>query len=341
MSNLVPVNSGSKEIVLKKPEKIAGAVVGTGVAVGAGYGLYKVLPALVSMSWGLLQIAMALALTGAVLYVVMDKQTRTLAARAYRLLIRGLWRTLMKYDPIGNLQEHISYMEKKLVSMDEQRAALHGQVVGLRREIDKNEQERVGALKRAQAAKSQPGAEEVLTLEANKAGRRERTNAKLTQLLGTVETCDRILTKMRRNAAFLIDDTKDEVDQITREFLATKAAGAAAENAMEIINGDPEMKRMYQDTMSYLESEVADRVGKFEMIINDSEGFIKSIDIQNAVYKQSALETLEAWEKKSDQLLLNPDKPRAALPPGSVEAETVADKRGVYALFSNKGQKQL
>jgi len=328
MSDIVP-STGSKAIVLKKPEKIAGTIAVAGVAAGAGYGLYKLMPFLVTMTWGVLQIAVALTLSAILLYIVMDKQTRAVFGRGYRLMIRGIWRAVMKYDPIGNLKEHIVLMKEKAAQMDENRGVLAGQVTALKRQIDQNEREKQEALAKAKVARDQK-AEDVVTYQGRLAGRREASNVKFTKLLGTLETSARILAKMRKNLGFLIQDTEDEVEQITREFMATKAAGAAAENAMEIINGDPRMREMYAETMEYLEQEVADRVGKFNMMFEDSQGLMQSIDIQNAMYKESALKQLEAWEAKSDEFLLNPSK-RGELGPASEPVPV--ERKSVDALF--------
>lgn len=299
-----------KNIKLSNKEKIAGGVLTVGLAGLGIYGIFLAMPILLTVTWGIAQIVAVLAAVGALLFVVTDKQTRTLFGRLYRLLIRKMWYAVMKYDPIAQLEEHILLMRKKFQEMGEQRKVLHGQAVGLRRQIEKNEQERIAALRLVRAAKGTPDAESVLAGEGARAGRRELTNRKLSVLLEKVETCDRVLTKMHKNLGFLIEDTKDQVDLVRSEFIATKAAGAAAENAMEIINGDPETKKMFEDTMSHIESEVADRLGRFEMMMMDSDSFVKSIDLTNSMYKQSALDALEAWEKKSDQLLLDPGKKR-------------------------------
>jgi hypothetical protein len=61
--------------------------------------------------------------------------------------------------------------------------------------------------------------------------------------------------------------------------------------------------------MQIIDDKVADRLGAVEMAVNDSKGFLATVDGKNSKYNKSALKALQAWDKNTERLRLNPEAP--------------------------------
>ncbi len=312
-----------KDVVLTTGEKVAGGLIVGGVGAGAVYGLVQVAPTLLNLEWNLLQIGAGLGVIGAIGYVAFDKDAHFLVGRAYRLMMRKLRRSLLTWDPIGNLELNIAHMEKREREMGANRQALQTQVTGLERRIatmKEEMEEALGSMQNAQqngqhvntnpnAATADEDEANEATRAANKYGRREAAVERLSKMLVTLQATAKTLKRIHNGVKFLIEDTKDEVMVARTELLASTAAGDAADNAMAIINGDPQLKQAYREAMQIIDDKVADRLGAVEMAVNDSKGFLATVDGKNSKYNKSALKALQAWDKNTERLRLNPDAP--------------------------------
>lgn len=315
--------SPKKDVVLTTAEKIAGGIILGGIGLGLAYGLTFVLPMLIALEWNMLQLGIGAAVIGGLAYMALDKDVHFLFSRGYRLMIRKIRRNIFTWDPIGNLELNIQHMEKREREMGANRQALQTQITGLERRIEtmKGEMEdALGQMQNAQqngqrvnvnpnASTAEDDEENQATRAANAYGRREASVERLTKMLTTLQSTAKTLKRIHNGVKFLIEDTKDEVMVARTELLASTAAGDAADNAMQIINGDPQLKQAYREAMQIIDDKVADRLGAVEMAVNDSKGFLSTVDGKNSKYNKSALKALQAWDKNTEKLRLNPDAP--------------------------------
>lgn len=84
------------------------------------------------------------------------------------------------------------------------------------------------------------------------------------------------------------------------------AGYSAYQAAVEIINGDPDKRAMFDQSMQFMLDDMAARIGEIDSFLDMSEGFLGAIDLQNMAYDESAMRQLEAWEKQLDDTLLLP-----------------------------------
>jgi hypothetical protein len=121
----------------------------------------------------------------------------------------------------------------------------------------------------------------------------------------------------------MVQDMESEVTIKEQERAALLASYGAFTSAMKILKGDPDSKALYDQAMEHLADDYARKVGEIENFMEVSEGFIASVDLDNLVFEQEALEKLEQLERRSDQLLLGSD-----LVPSQVDS--------VHAVFANR-----
>ena len=93
-----------------------------------------------------------------------------------------------------------------------------------------------------------------------------------------------------------------------QELKAIKAGHTAMKRAVNIIQGDPDKKMMFDMATESVVEDIHSKIGEMERFIELSGSFIDSIDLQNGVYEQEGLELLEKLEKDGASFLLGDPK---------------------------------
>jgi len=287
----------------EKPEGTTGMLFLAAAIIGGGYGLYLLLPFLIAMAANTLTLMLMLGAIGAIFYVIMDPKFRTLISYGYKSIMRAMTGVFITIDPIGILKNYLSELRANLEKMCKQVSNLAGQIKVLEIEISKNKENIDRELKIASKAKEN-GQNQVVTLKARQAGRLGDSNKTLGQILLKMQSTHRVLTKMKEVSEILVEDIGAEIDVKTREKKAIDASYGAFKSAMAIIKGNTSSKQIFDETMEFLAEDYGRKVGEIEEFMTASSGFISSIDLQNMVYEEDALKSLEAWEKKTDSILL-------------------------------------
>jgi hypothetical protein len=191
--------------------------------------------------------------------------------------------------------------------MKDQIGELKGQMRALQQEILKNEKVREDSLKQAKIAKER-GKQSAFVLKARKAGRLKESNITFRTLYNKMELLYRVLTKMLEASQFWYEDLSDEVDVKIRERKMITKGYSVYKRAKKVIQGDPDAKELFDQTLEYMAEDYAQKLGEIENFMDISQGFIESVDIKNGVYEEEALQELEEWEKKTDSLILGEEK---------------------------------
>src|ERR1700739_2350063 len=98
MNDLIPNATGNykPKTFWERPEGVTGQIVGVSLIAGAGYLLYKLLPAIIAM-----------------LYVITDRRFWRLGSYLYRNMMRKITQVFVEIDPIGVMRTYVSELEKK------------------------------------------------------------------------------------------------------------------------------------------------------------------------------------------------------------------------------------
>jgi hypothetical protein len=304
----LPAISDSKvKTFWERPEGTTGKIFLFGFLGGLGYALYKFLPVIITLLQNTIYAGILVAVLAGLLYVALDSRTHALIAYAYKSLMRGITKMFVNIDPIAIIENYIDDMKKNRAAMEKQLENLNGQMRSLKNVIDKNDQTRQSSLKLAQAAKSK-GVEQVMALNARKAGRLQNSNITLQALYTKMEMLYRVLGKMYENSQYIIDDVVDEVDVKKRERNALLAGHSAFKSALRVVNGDPDKKYMFDQAMETMVDDIGMKLGEMERFMEVSANFMQSVDLQNGVYQEEGLKQLEEWTQSGPSLLLGNDK---------------------------------
>jgi phage shock protein A len=269
-------------------------------------------------------IVVALAVLGAILYILFDKKFRTLVWYMYKSFMRWVTGLFVQLDPIRILESYIDFLYQNLKQMNEHIARLKGQISKMEAIIKQNVAEMEQSLKIAEQAKKQNNME-LVAINTRQYGRLKETNEKYKNLLTKMQILYRVLSKIHKNSGYLIKDTENEVRMRKQEASAIKAGHSAMKSAMSIINGDPDKKMMFDMATEAIVEDVHAKIGEMERFIEISGSFIDSIDLQNAVFEQDGLDILEKMEKDGVSFLLGERKLEDITGEKDVEVEVDKD----------------
>ncbi len=303
----LPSNVQTPKSFWKRPEGKTGMLFAMGGLAALGIGLYKILPFVITLLQNAITAtALAVAL-GAMLWVLLDKKNWILAEYFYKSLMRKITQVFVEIDPIGIMRNYVDDLKKQREKMQKQISNLRGQVKILQRQIQQNERERNNALSMAQQAqkKEKRG---VFALKARQAGRLQESNLKLEDLLQKMELLFRVLGKMREASDLMIEDIENEVEHQDRERKMIKAAHSAMASAKAILQGSPDRLALFEQAMEFTAEDYGRKLGEIEEFVDMSTNFIDTLDLQNGVFEQEALDLLSKWEDKTESILLGDGK---------------------------------
>ncbi len=299
---MTPPDTSTSKSFWKRPEGVTGLIFLVAILAGLGILLTTfsgvILPFL-STTLGLVVAGISLL---AIVFAIADPRTRTLFAYMYKGAMRKLTGLFVNIDPIGILKTYVEELERNLQEMRKQIGKIRGQMRHLTTLMETNETEVKKQLKLASLAKDK-GKNQQMILSSRRAARLRESNEKYQVLLTKMEVLNRVLNRMHQNSEVLLEDTRDQVDLRIQERKAIRASHGAMKSAMSVINGDPDQRAMFDQAMEAIAQDVANKVGEMERMMELSNDFMASVDLQNGVFADEGLRMLEEWEKKSDLLL--------------------------------------
>ena len=291
----------------EKPEGKTGLLFLAGIAGAVGYGLYKLLPILITLVNNTLYLAGLLIALGAIIYLLMDPKFRNLIFYMYKSVMRFITGLFVQIDPIGILETYIDDLRSNLKKMDVQISNLRGQMRKLKDIIDQNARDIQSNLAMAsQAKKTEKDA--IMILKTRKAGRLQESNMRLEDLYKKMEILYRVLTKMYDNSEILMEDVIDQVAVKKQERAAIRASHSAMKSAWNILSGNSDKRYMFDQAMEAVADDVSLKIGEMERFMDVSSNFMDSIDLQNGIFEEEGVKMLEKWENEGVSLLLGTDK---------------------------------
>lgn len=291
----------------ERPEGVAGQIFGVALIGAAGFALYKALPYIIT----LLENAIYAALLGVVAvvlgFIISDKRFWRLGKYFYMSLMRKITQIFVEIDPIGIMKNYVDELAVKLADMGTRIARLSGMIRQCKEEIAANNKSRDGSLKIMSQAKQQNKTMD-MALASRDIGRMTEANLTYQDLLAKLELLYRVLTKYQEVSTFLIKDMQGEIKVKQRKKEMMDNAHSAIRSAQAIINGDPDSRAMFDMANEYLAADYGMKIGEIEDFARMSDGFMRSVDLQNGVYEADAMEMLLQWEKSAESLVLGDSK---------------------------------
>ncbi|HNA42062.1 MAG TPA: hypothetical protein PLP81_08210, partial [Saprospiraceae bacterium] len=170
MASITPPSDFKPKTFWQRPEGVTGGIFMTGIIVGLGYLLYKMLPILITLVSNTLYLALLLIALAAVIYMVVDPRMRNLFWYGYKSIMRWITGIFVNLDPIGILKSYVEDLENNLSKMSKQIGNLRGSMRKLKTTMEENDKSIENELNIANAAKKQ-GNEKQLVLSTRQAAR--------------------------------------------------------------------------------------------------------------------------------------------------------------------------
>ncbi len=294
----------SQKSFWEKPEGKTGALFLIGIAGLIAYAVFSIgIGAIMSFAFSLVGGIVLFGVLGLLLFMALDNRNRNLISYMYQSVMRKITGIFVTIDPIGILKNYVHDMEKNLKKLGKQIGEIKGQMRKLKTIVTQNNTDIEKNMAIAKQAKKL-GDEKQLILNSRKAARLKESNGKYVALHKKLSVLYRVLSKMYTNSEILLEDTKDQVRVKEQEAKAIKASHSAMKSAMSIIKGDPDKRAMFDQAMTHIADDVANKVGEMEQFMEMSSDFMNSIDLQNGLFEEKGLKMLEEYEKKSTLMLL-------------------------------------
>jgi hypothetical protein len=282
-------------------------VFGAAAIVAGLFGLYHILPWIVTLLTNTLYTILLCMAIGGIIYVAADSRFRNLLSFAYKSVMRAITGVFITIDPIGIIKNYVDTLKKNLQNIQKQQANVRGQIELIKREIQANAGKVNQNVRIVQQAKKDGKYAMEAKLAARSTGRLEQTNVTYQQLMVKMEGLYRVLCKTEEAANFLIMDISEEITVKEKERKVILAGHSAIRSAMKIIKPEDDKKAIFDQTLEYMAEDVANKVGDIEHFMDISQSFLNSVDLQNGIFEEEGFEILEQWEKK-DSVLLGKEK---------------------------------
>jgi len=289
----------------KKPENVL--VYGGLAALGWGAlnVLDKVLPLLNRVLESLLYtsvLGVTLAIVG---FLIVNGDLHRLMWFGYKSAMRWLTGLVIELDPIGIMKTYVGTLKNRLNEIRSGLADLRAQAMRLEGQIREKTASHERSMRMAQQAKArvdEAGMRIQVQLHARKAGRAEKSTLTFQGLLNKVKRHIAVMEKIEEASVFMIEDINDTIIEESEKRDAIHASYEAMSAAKRILAADKQ-REMYDMA---LESNVRDyytKLGEITQFMEDSQHFIQTMDLENGMYEEEALQKLEAWEQRSATLM--------------------------------------
>ena len=304
-TQIFPVDSSQKlKSYWNRPGGKPGILIGLGILGLIGY---YVLPILTTVVWNTFNFAVALVCLGAFLYCITHRKLRLAFFYFYEMLMKKLIGVVIELDPFIIAEDYINDMEKQREMLYKQSIEVDAQKEKINMKIAEKETEMNKLLSRAKAAQ-----ENNMLPELSNATRQiSRLQEYIKQLAPIRDNLARIgdyLTKIHKNSAYLIEDSKNELELKKDLYKSVSSGNKALSSALKIFKGDPEKKLMVEQSMEYLKEDIAGKLANMKKAISYSSDFMRSIDLDNATSEQQGLKLLESFNPDKELKLSSPVK---------------------------------
>jgi len=290
-NDLVPVK---KKSFWDTKEGSTGMVFGLAILGGLGYLAYKIMPYLANLMENTFYLCLfGLATVGLLYVTVFDNTLRSRLWLMYKLTMRALTYSIIKYDPIGILREIQKKAKERIKLVDESRATVKGQVRTIQQTVEgfKNDEEKLKREITFMQKNGKPPAD--IQNSFTKLGKLNEAEIRLTKSYTQTQGFYEQLTRAY-NALVTIDGNIDfEIDIQEREYKAVNASNAAWRAVKAAFSGNDELDALRNDTMTFLADDYGNKLGEIESFMEDSKKFIDGVDLSNSMYADDGMKMLE------------------------------------------------
>lgn len=320
MSNIArfPENAGQQvKSFWKRPEGKTGMIFLAIAAISAVYlggpfaiAAFSHLITLLGQVYAIAALSAGLAVLG---FLATNRRIRTLVKVGFQGLMRSITGFVIEIDPIGIMRSYIEDLAKKQSVIDDSIEQLAGQVRKCENRISKNASEAENELKKARQAREK-GNDALMKISARQSARLSDLNDKrLTPLLRQMQAHLTMLRKYAEATIIIRTDLQNEVEVQEQQREMILASYNAMSAAKSILAGGQDERALFDQAVEYTAHDYSMKIGAIENFIENSRSFMESMDIQNGVWEEEAMNRMAEWDAQVNNLLAGSCKDSIAL----------------------------
>lgn len=312
-----------------KPEGITGILL-----IGAGiFGLYKLLPFLISLLENTLYLGLLCATVAFIVWFISaNKEAIWYLFKTFSLAFTKLtigW--AIAIDSMSIAKIYIASLKKKKDNIDEQVTKLGGAIEKIDYDINENNKGIKTNLKEAEEAKKRGDKGETrFQMEAlrlaKEANYLKQSNDEIVPLSSSMKVMLDMLKKAFEVSAFIIKDKETEISILEKKYKAINIGISALRSAKSIIGYD-EKKAFYEQSMEFIKDDMANKLSEMDRIIELVNPYIDRMELKESVNTEEANKLLAQFSANEfEKIISNLQSKPAVSAPEFLESKTSGAK---------------
>jgi hypothetical protein len=293
-------------------EKTTGAVVGLGIIGAIGFGAYLALPFIATMMTSLFTIcASALGVT-LIAFIALNKGTRSNFTLGYAVLTRKIHSMIVQRAPYDIVNYIIGCMQQRVADGKERLAHLRAANNRISTQIGKNDdtiEQRVGMAKAAEKLGQTPRRDAQLRM----LGAVDAANKRLKAQLEMQKKLTDMLQSGIENAQLKVEEQQEAVKLAIETNSALTEGKEAAADVLAAINGDPEKKALFDESMEAIAQDSALKLGQVDQMMIDLNPIMNDIELGKIVDAEHGQRVLASFSDTIGQIAQAPAKKVVAI----------------------------
>ena len=275
-------------------EGTTGMVIGAGILGLLGWGAYNLMPFIANLLENTVYaIIFGLIAVGLVYAFVIDSTLHNRLWLMYKLMMRALTYSIIKYDPIGVLRETQVNAKKRLRTVDEARTDVKGQVKIIEQTIQGIKSDEKKYMSEIEWMRNNGKPVEDIQNSAARLGKLNEAETRLSKSFALTSNFYEQLTRAYKALQTIDSNIDFEIDIREREYKAVNASNNAWRTVKSAFNGSEHFDELRNDSFAFLAEDYAQKLGEIESFMDDASKFIESNDIQQAIYAGDGMKLME------------------------------------------------
>jgi hypothetical protein len=292
----------------KRPEGPFGMVAVAALVVAGGYGLYVILPFLISLLTDTIHAVALGAVLVAILWLVFNPTFRTALSNLFQNGVRFFASWVVETDPIGILRNNLDDMKKAKYSLDQTLQRFAGSDERLQRSIAAKNDEiatlgrKAAKAQQMAAAASDPMEKERLSLERQtfleQAGMLMQGVKQLQALEDQTSKMLKTFQHWSQIADSKIQRTENKVNFLAEQRKMILDAKATLGMGQQLLRGNPEQLKMVDMALDYLEDDTARTLGEIREFSRYTDKLLTDDQIESGAAADDAASKFAEFNQK-------------------------------------------
>ena len=280
---------------------------------GAGlYGLYKILPFLVSLTTNLLKLGGLVAVISILFYaLVIDDSLRKFVGLRYKLLMKAMLYSVIERDPCQMLRLTQDDQKKRLDEIDVAMGAANGSITVMRTTMEGYQQKAQKIDREYQQLKKDGATPLQLQSRSIKLGELNAAYQEIKKPLTYLQRIYEGYSQARTFTAAKLDQIDFKIELETEKYKAMSSMTSVVSLFKGVLTGRDEMAQMQVATFDFMDEDYARKSGQIDQFLKDSQTLFDDANLQNRIMSAEGQALLEDLDKRRLEILGGTPEPVA------------------------------